>query len=98
MPNSNYIAGRQFEYAVMQEWRDKGYSVARTAGSHGAYDVVAFRPDKSVELIQCKRVSTKAEAARLIEGFKESTVPSKFFHQVIAVKIKGTKSPLIYTV
>jgi Holliday junction resolvase len=98
MPNKNYIAGRAFEYEVVDEWRGKGYAATRTAGSHGSADIIAFRPDRIVELIQCKRVTRESEAKRLIEVFVESTVPSRYYHQTIAVKIKGTKQPITRTI
>lgn len=96
--NKNYVAGRRLEYEVMQAWREKGYSVARTAGSHGAYDVIAFDPNRPVELIQVKRVTERSRAKRLLERFKRDTPPSKWFHQVIAIKIKGSRTVLSYTV
>lgn len=44
MPNSNYLAGRAMEYAVMKDLRSKGLDALRTAGSHGVADIVAFHP------------------------------------------------------
>lgn len=98
MPNKNYVAGRSFEYETVNEWKEKGYSATRTAGSHGSADIIAFRHDRPVELIQCKRVTKKSEVQRLIDKFIETTMPSRFYHQVIAVKIKGTKQPITRTI
>lgn len=98
MSNPNYIAGRAFEYATIKEWEEQGYVAVRTAGSHGPFDVIAFRPDRKPEMVQCKRTSDRATAHRLLQTFRETTIPSKHYHQVMTVKIKGTKSPLSYTV
>jgi hypothetical protein len=35
-------AGREKEYLAMEQLRKQGYSVARTAGSHGPFDVIAI--------------------------------------------------------
>lgn len=96
--NKNYRTGRTFEYETIETWEEQGYTASRTAGSHGPYDVIAFRPDRVPELIQCKRTTSKATAKRLIEKFKFETTPSLFYNQVVSIKIKGTKAPLTYTV
>lgn len=68
MPNSNYIKGRAKEYKVMKRLRDEGYDiVARTAGSHGAFDVIAINKEtRDIKLIQCKPESMSANAKRKI--------------------------------
>lgn len=88
MGNPNYQAGRREEYATQRKWEEAGYSTIRASGSHGKADVVAFRPDRKPELIQCKVTKTEAEAKRLIKDFKSYTIPSSYYHQVISVKIK----------
>ena len=98
MPNKNYVNGRALEYQIMEEWREKGYEVIRASGSHGLYDVVAFRSDRPVEFIQAKRVEDESTANRLLKSFTDTTAPSKYFHQTIAVKIKGTKQPITRTI
>ena len=98
MPNANYIAGRDLEYKVMKDWNEKGYDCVRAAGSHGKFDVVAFRHDRKPEFIQCKRVIEKSEAKRLMTEFRSLHVPSTFYHQVMAVKIKGSSEILSTTV
>ena len=61
MPNSNYIAGRSFEYQIVKLFKDNGYEATRTAGSHGPWDIIALKrtPTKEYEvrllvLAQCK--------------------------------------------
>ncbi len=90
MPNKNYLSGRRFEYATMERWKTKGYACARTAGSHGFFDVIAVRLDRKPELIQCKVVEADSTSKRLLKSFKESTIPSSFYHQVLEVKVKGS--------
>lgn len=91
MPNKNYEAGRRLEYEIMADWRYKGYKTARTAGSHGEFDVIAWNSVFKPEFIQAKRVSDEASAKRLFAHFREDVIPSKFFNQVLVVKIKGKK-------
>jgi Holliday junction resolvase len=98
MPNANYLAGRRFEYEIVELFKARGYEATRTAGSHGTYDVVARDPKRPVEFIQCKRVESSTVGKRLLDKFRATTVPSQYFHQTLAVKVKGTKAPSLVTV
>lgn len=98
MPNKQYQAGRRFEYECIRMWEKRDYKCIRASGSHGLYDIVAFRPDRKPEFIQCKRVADSPQGRRLIEKFREDTISAAFFHQTIAVRVKGTKDVLTYTV
>lgn len=93
MPNKQYIAGRALEYAVMDYWRKQGYTVVRSAGSHGEWDVMAVKEDRPVDLIQCKRVDTAAAEKRMIASFKSNPplTPSNHYHFVLVTKVKGKK-------
>lgn len=51
---SNYSCGRAFEYLAMRELGAKGYIAARTAGSHGLFDVIGIDCD-SILLVQVKK-------------------------------------------
>lgn len=43
MTNKNYRSGRRFEYKI-KKWLEKyGWFICRTAGSHSAFDLIAFR-------------------------------------------------------
>ena len=44
MPNLKYNRAAAMERRVKKEWEAKGYIVARSAGSHSAYDVYAVKP------------------------------------------------------
>jgi hypothetical protein len=50
---TNYRKGATIEYKVMAKLRGLGYSVLRSAGSHGDFDLVAWC-HKTVIFIQCK--------------------------------------------
>ncbi len=53
MTNQNYNRGRRAEYKAVNDLKDAGYEVARSAGSHGLWDVVAVNSN-GVRLIQVK--------------------------------------------
>lgn len=94
-PNKNYQTGRAFEYAYAKHLRTLAYDVSRTAGSHGAFDLWAVGRSGHVIAIQCKVVTTEAEAYRLMEKFERNRpYPDAKFQQRIAVKVKGTSDIL----
>lgn len=95
--NSNYRAGRRFEYDRVKHWRSQGYKAWRSAGSHGLADVIAVCHDRGVILIQCKVVSTEAEMKRLIGEHRQSK-PIKGVHFRIEVKIKGSNEVHSWTI
>jgi len=57
MPNGNYIAGRAFEYEVIEHFEKEGYHPVRSAGSHTPIDIVCLvYQNKGLPLaIQCKK-------------------------------------------
>ena len=96
MPNSNYRAGRAFEYKRRKDWIRKGYEVVRSAGSHGVWDLCAVsihHPEWPVLLIQLKRVEKESQGKLLLKRFKESPplTPSSHYHLVMEVQVKGSK-------
>jgi Holliday junction resolvase len=55
MVNKNYIKGRNYEYKIKKLYELAGFTVLRTAGSHGFADLIAVRMEtKEVIFIQCK--------------------------------------------
>ena len=90
MPNPNYLAGRAVEYEVIRLAKLDGWDAVRTAGSHGPFDVISFRPDRKPIFTQCKRVGNQTTANRLIKKFRENTQSSLYYHQAITIKIKGS--------
>lgn len=90
MSNRNYLAGRRLEYETIKTKQNEGYEAVRTAGSHGKYDVIAFKIDRKPQFIQCKRAANEATADRLLKKFKLETASSGFYHQIMMVKVKGS--------
>jgi hypothetical protein len=60
MGNANYIRGRAIEYRGKKELEQAGYYVVRSAGSHSAFDLVAWN-DQEILFIQCKREKKSAK-------------------------------------
>ena len=50
---TNYRRGYVFEQWIVNTLKQEGYDAQRTAGSHGAYDVIAMKVH-SIRLIQAK--------------------------------------------
>lgn len=62
MPNSNYRKGRAREWKTCKLLEAAGYTAARTAGSHGEFDVLAFN-EHGFRLIQVKAGSANITPA-----------------------------------
>lgn len=95
MPNANYERGVRFERELKAKLEAKGCQVFRTAGSHGAFDLIAVAPYDEPQFIQCKVLKDGDEKAAymLIRKFVHSPPlpPCERYVQIIAVKIKGGK-------
>lgn len=61
MVNKGYERGRAFEYKMMTYYRRRGYYVTRSAGSHGAADLVAVKKNERPIFIQCKTGTAKVD-------------------------------------
>lgn len=53
MPNKNYRAGVRLERLWMAQMKQQGYYVARSAGSHGVIDCIAWN-DTEIIMAQIK--------------------------------------------
>jgi len=53
MPNPNYVKGARQENAVRKILESQGYSVMRSAGSKGVFDLIAWNAEE-VRFIQVK--------------------------------------------
>ena len=91
MPNSNYKAGRRFEYKRKAYYEDQGYSVVRASGSRGLFDLVCLRADEVPLLVQCKRVQRPSDARALLKRFHQEPPfpPTRKFRQSMDVHIRG---------
>ena len=100
--NSNYRRGRAFEYERMKHYKEvMKQDVVRTAGSHGQWDLISTDWSRGiVTYIQCKVVSTQAEAARLLSKWQLEPPfsPRRALHQTMEVKVKGSREVLSVTV
>lgn len=97
MPNKKYIRGANFERKIKKQFEEKGYYVMRSAGSHGAADLIAIKKNQitladkkiipEVILIQCgediKEKKDRLEALAKITGCKS-------YYAVIPEKRKST--------
>ena len=68
--NRHYLAGRRWEYEICKRLKNDGWSVVRSAGSKGLWDVTGLRDDKglledgvAVILIQAKRGASRWQDA-----------------------------------
>jgi len=62
MSGARYRKGRRLEYRTMRVLEAAGYTCARTAGSHGAWDVIAWN-EAHVRFIQVKAGSARMSLA-----------------------------------
>jgi Holliday junction resolvase len=56
-----YTIGRQFEYQVLEYFRELAYFAIRSPGSKTKIDIIAIKPHQ-VLFIQCKRAGTLGPA------------------------------------
>lgn len=83
MANANYLKGRQFEYEVMHKLKEGGYECVRASGSHGMFDIVAMKNDKT-RLIQCKVGASISlgELRELVAWGRENKRSVEVWHKV----------------
>ena len=65
---SNYATGARIERLARDVLRRYGYYVVRSAGSKGAFDLVAWNKDE-IKFIQCKKVGawSKADLEKMVK-------------------------------
>ena len=88
---TNYQSGVRFERERKAAYEDLGYTVLRTAGSHGPYDLVCVREGYAVLLIQCKLVKDETTAKRT---YRQWVTPlpldaDRHYVQLLEIRIKG---------
>lgn len=86
MTNKRYVAGRNFEYQMIEIFKKGGYSTYRTAGSHSAIDVICMNETELI-LIQCKKQNKKTSYKADIEKLKAVQAPNAL--KLFAVKQQG---------
>lgn len=95
MANKYYAAGRRFEWELAKHLRTKGLNVIRAAGSHGAFDLIAYTDHQKPDFIQCKVVETQAAAIRLAKKFRLDNQPTPFYNKTLATRVKGNRHPTL---
>ncbi len=70
MPNKSYNRGVAFERSVIKKLEEKGYTAARTAGSHGSLDIWAMNKIY-INLIQCKTTLKVPTIKMYIEDLRD---------------------------
>jgi len=90
MANKYYVSGANFERRLKKYFENKDYYVARTAGSHGPFDLIAIHHElNDILLIQCKiRPPLKAEYDKLRTAQAEFKNKNQFKF-IMAYKVKG---------
>lgn len=66
---TNYVRGVAIERKLKKLLESHGWLVFRSAGSHGAFDLIAQRAD-GIRNIQCKRVKHKTEMEPLLRELR----------------------------
>ncbi len=89
MSNANYQRGVRWERTCKKAWEARGYTVLRTAGSHGFADLVCLKPDRVVTFVQCKclKHGIQKDAYNMTRKFMKTPpfLPNVHFHQVLEV-------------
>lgn len=99
MPNLNYQAGRRIEWGRRKHWMKRGWTVTRSSGSRGIWDLVGVRledPEHPVMFVQCKIVPTMQQAKAMIKKFQaDPPMPrSPHWTMQLDIKVKGSSEVL----
>jgi len=90
--NNSYVSGSNFEREVKHYYERSGYTAARTAGSHGPFDVVAWKIDAAgccqMDVVQCKKENKKLKYTEDIEGLRNVPCEASW-RRLLYVKRKG---------
>lgn len=91
---TNYEAGRRIEYRVKKDLELKGFTVMRTAGSHGHFDLIAYEPKGLIHLIQLKYSNKESPTKDEIKKFQSCPFPKPAKGLLIHYK-RGNTTPTI---
>lgn len=68
MKQTNYISGRSREYRLKRHLEGMGFTVLRTAGSHGFVDLIALdKQTRIINFIQVKPSKMGKKASRTLQ-------------------------------
>jgi hypothetical protein len=96
MPNKNYQRGRRLEWQVKKDLEQEGWHVMRTAGSHGAYDIVAIREKNGfteIKFIQCKSGGKTINITKLSDELWEKSpingaISAEGIHKAVYITVE----------
>jgi hypothetical protein len=89
---TNYTRGRTKEYAVKKDLESQNYSVMRTAGSHGDWDLIAFQHEGPLHLIQIKYTKEGIPTKNELSRFEAAPIPNGARAYLLGFK-KGQSDP-----
>lgn len=93
MANSRYVAGVAYERRCKKKWEEAGWHVTRSAGSHGAYDLIAVHEGNgAVILAQCKVLETMAQAKRLVRDWVPALKSNDNYLQLLTIWVREEKT------
>ena len=78
---TNYSRGRYYEYKAKKELEAQGYTILRSAGSHGPWDLTAFKDEEPVRCVQIKYTKSERGMKRLLNTFKPILVRGQSHYQ-----------------
>ena len=87
------------EFGRRKHYQKRGWSVVRSAGSHGIWDLCGVRledPEHPVMFVQCKRVNTIQAAKAMLTKFEKDPPMPKSSHWImrLEVQVKGSRDIL----
>jgi len=93
--NKKYVKGRSFEYQIKKIFEKRGFNVMRASGSHGLFDLIAFKKNgNEIETIFIQTKTYKkprSNPRKILEDIlqKIKIIPeeNRFFHSKIGKKI-----------
>lgn len=92
---NRYRRGVRLEYQARQALRQQGFQVARSAGSHGLWDLTAVASDPHIPvlLVQCKQVRTRAALERARDAYfgLAALPPSPHYCRVLCGRVRGSR-------
>jgi len=68
------VSGREIEYKIQKFLEDQGYDTLRSAGSKGAFDIIAWN-ENVTRRIQAKREKKRASYNKDLEKIDKSKSP-----------------------
>ena len=91
---TNYSRGRSKEYELKRQLEEDGYTVLRTAGSHGAFDLICYKQDTEVSFYQVKYSMRSAPTKKELEAFENADLPNRSTAYLVHFQ-RGNTTPTV---